>query len=126
MEATDMEDTDWDETSPKSKLSYYIDFYLAHGPEEMNRVMKTIINTDYGDLLVHKSRKCYVPMCDSCMAYDIKRYIEMFSHMQYRFGFYTEKELEEFYEKVKFFAEKRLSDCVTDNWDTVVNKKSEP
>lgn len=121
-----MEDTDWDETSPKSKLSFYIDFYLAHGPEEMENVMRTIINTDYGDLLIHKTRKCHVPICNSCMAYDVKRYIEMFSHMQYRCGLYTEKDLEEFYEKVRFFAEKKLRDSITDNWTEVNNKRSEP
>lgn len=104
----------WDETSPKSKLSYYVDFYVAHGPEELRRIIQSAVNSDYGNLLHHKTRKCFIPICDSCWAYDIMRYIEKFSHMQYRTGLYTENDLAEFYQKVEFFALKRLDSNVSD------------
>jgi len=116
MDATVVEDTEWDETSPKSKLSFYVDFYLAHGPYELKKAIRTIINTEPADLDFHKTKKCFIPICDKCMAYDVKRYMEKFSHLQWRTGLYTEKDLEEFYEKVEFYAKKRLNSQINAHW----------
>ena len=50
------------------------------------------------------------------MAYDVKRYVELFSHLHWRTGLYTEKDLEEFYEKVEFYAKKRLDNEINAPW----------
>lgn len=116
MDTIDAPDTEWDETSPKSKLSYYVDFYLHHGPEELKMVIDTIMKTDYGDILCHMSKKCQIPICNKCMGYDVMRYIEKFSHMQYRMGLYNQEDLKEFFEKVEFFAKRRLESAVNAPW----------